>query len=153
MHANLIHLLRPLIHEGASLNAMMVETERYMDPLFPPAIRVKVFKANPLHLLCMHYKHDNLIDILRLFIENGIDVNAKGRKGENALHLLCEKYEHENLIDLVVLLKENNIDLKAKSNEGYTASYILRTKNPAKDKMGRVIDFLPQDDPSNCCLT
>ncbi len=144
-HDNVSHLLRLLIQEGVSINAMATcEVRQFSTVLW-------VWEANPLHLLCESYKHDNLIDLIKLFIQNGIDVNAKYIYGKNVLHLLCEKYEHENLFDLVVLLNKNNIDLKAKTNKGFTASYLLQTNNPSKDKMKRVIDFLPKDDPTTKC--
>lgn len=48
-------------------------------------------EANALHFLLWHYKHDNLIDLVRIFMaENDIDINDQDTFGRNALSLLVQ---------------------------------------------------------------
>jgi ankyrin repeat protein len=71
--------------------------------------------------LCEYYKNENLIDIIRLFIENGIDVNCKDKDGWNALIYLCRFYKNENLVGIIGLLIENEIDVNCTTNNGNNA--------------------------------
>jgi ankyrin repeat protein len=68
--------------------------------------------------LCQNYKNENLIDIVQLFIENGIDVNWKNRAGWNALLFLCKNYVNDNLIEIVRLLIEHGININHTAYEG-----------------------------------
>jgi ankyrin repeat protein len=62
-----------------------------------------------------------LIEIIQLFIENGIDINNKNIFGENAFTLLCGNYKKENLIEIIQLFIENGIDINCKNNKGDNA--------------------------------
>jgi len=66
-------------------------------------VTIKNFEGcTALHYLCEFYAHSNLINLVRLLIGKGIDVNAKiATDGSKALHCLCQYYSHDNLIDLV----------------------------------------------------
>ena len=45
-----------------------------------------------LMLLCIRYKHDNFIDIVRLLVDNGIQVDARGTDdGKTAIDILSER--------------------------------------------------------------
>ena len=52
----------------------------------------------------------NVLEIVRLFVENGVDVNATGT---NTLHWLCCCSKENNLIDIIRLLLENGVDVNA----------------------------------------
>lgn len=68
-------------------------------------------------LLCEHYNYKNLINIARLFIERGVNINEviPIKNGFNALMLLCMQYNHDNLIDIINLFIENGLVINTKS--------------------------------------
>jgi len=73
-----------------------------------------------------YYPHDNLICLVRLLIEKGVDVSVKDPEGWTLLHLLCRNYSNNNLIELVKLLIDNGIDIKAELvDDGLTALHFL----------------------------
>jgi len=81
-----------------------------------------------LSLLCEHYNDDDLIDIIRLFIKKGVNVNEviPNKNGFNALMLLCIQYNHDNLIDIIKLFINHDIDLDARSSDdGWNVLHIL----------------------------
>ena len=83
--------------------------EKHADP------KIKTYSGvTTLLLLCSGCTHHNLIDIARLLIENGVDINAKtpGEDEWTALDLLCLRYAHDNLIGLVELLISKGAVLK-----------------------------------------
>ena len=75
--------------------------------------------------LCLHYKKDNLADIVALLIDGGMDVNCRTNNGWNLLHLLCVFYDKGNLIDIVRLLIEKGIDVNCKQNDRWSALLFL----------------------------
>ena len=83
--------------------------------------------------MCHNYKDDNLIDILRLMIEHGADVNVKTEFHESPLYILCESQrESEKLIDLIRFLIEEGTDVKDMENENNPLLAIC--KNYKKDE-------------------
>ena len=79
------------------------------------------------------------MEIIRLLIENGVDVNAKDDDGDTALHKLCDNYQNENLIEIIVLLIQNKVDVNAKSEKyrehgGYTARKIISKRYNKENK-------------------
>jgi len=82
---------------------------------------------NPVHMLCAWYRGENLIDLLKLFVRNGADVNAKTEYQATPLHVLSQYYKNDNLIDLVKFLIQNGVDVNAKDVDGRTALHLLRT--------------------------
>ena len=97
---NVAHQKLKCLLRNANVMTVNVTTECYVE--------------TPLHLLCKHYKKDNLIDLVALFIQNGADVNAENENGQTPLHLLCKHYKNDNLIDLVKILIEKGADVNAK---------------------------------------
>jgi len=81
--------------------------------------------GNALHFLCRFYKHDNLIDLARPLIENGIDINAQDSDGWNALHFLFGYYNHENLIELVRFFMDKGVDVNAQTKLGWNPLHAL----------------------------
>jgi len=79
-----------------------------------------------LHYLLQHYKHDDLINLVTLLINSGVDVKAKSSDGWTALHILCQKYTHNNLAEIIQLLISNGVDINARTtSKGLTVLHIL----------------------------
>jgi ankyrin repeat protein len=68
--------------------------------------------------VCRFYNKENLIEIVRLLIDNKIDVNSKNNDGWNALHFVCYYSPKSRLFDLVRLLVQHKIDKKVKTTGG-----------------------------------
>jgi ankyrin repeat protein len=73
--------------------------------------------------LCRSYKNDNLIDIIRLLIKNGIDVNCKNIYRNNALTILCPIYKNENLIDVIKLLIKSGFKVSEETRDYFQRNY------------------------------
>jgi len=98
---------------------------------------------NALHLLCASsYKDENLIELIQLLIDGGIDINAQDKEDLNALHhILCSSrnYDYSRgeeettnvmaLVNFVHLLIENKIDTKAKTKSGLCCALQLFYNN------------------------
>lgn len=84
---------------------------------------------NALLKLSRNYGHDNLIQLVELLIERGIDVTATNTDGWNVLHNLCRYYGHGKLFDLILLLKKTNINMEARTKEGYNAFILMNFEN------------------------
>ena len=76
---------------------------------------------NALHILCFHNRDENLFDLIKLLVENGIDINALNSKGSNALHILCVHHKGADLIDIVNYLIDKGIKVKTEENGGWNA--------------------------------
>lgn len=80
---------------------------------------------NPLVIACsqdyVRTGSNDLIDIIRLLIDYGVDVNNKMKDGWNALLSVCRHYRHANLIEIVQLLVSCGIDIHWKTNQGSNA--------------------------------
>lgn len=71
------------------------------------------FGETPLAWFCKVYRSSNLIDLVKILIENGADVKVQGQSRVTPLHQLCVNYKHDNLIDLIQLFKQNGADVDA----------------------------------------
>lgn len=80
---------------------------------------------NALLFLCQYYDKENLIDIIRLLLDQNIDVNSINNEGENALHFVCGNYRKDNSIDIIKLLLDRGIDVNRKTNQRSTALTLL----------------------------
>lgn len=54
-----------------------------------------------IHLCIGNYDHPNLVQIIRLLINYGVDVNRTDRHGRNALHYLVERFKENNNSDMI----------------------------------------------------
>ncbi len=98
-----------------------------------------------LHYLCQCYAHENLLEVAKLLIENGVDVNAKDYSAFrlNAFHYLCHYYPHDNLIKVVQLFINNGLHLAGKVglSEGWT-SLLLLCRCYKKDNLDEIAKLL-----------
>jgi len=82
-------------------------------------------KTNALMFCCIQYKHDNLLEIVQLFIDYQIDVNAVNVSGKSALYLLCEYYHKPNLIEIIRLFIQNGVNLKATTKDEWNVLHCV----------------------------
>jgi len=96
-----------------------------------------------LSLLSENHNEDDLLDIVRLLIRRGANVNHKSwLNGYNALMILCTHYNHERLIDIVLLFIENGVDINATStNDAWNVLHIL-CRYYSNDKLIEIIALL-----------
>jgi len=83
---------------------------------------------NALHYVCMKYDGVNLIEIIELLVDRGIDVNkTEHRLDRNALQLLIEnnRNDERDLFKIVQLFLNKGIDLVHKDANGWTALHYL----------------------------
>ena len=57
----------------------------------------------------MYYKKSNIIDIIRLLLENGVDAHAKDENGSNARDYLHTYYKGDNLNEILSLMGYENV--------------------------------------------
>ena len=69
---------------------------------------------------------ENWVDIIRLFVQKGVDDNAKTSGGWTALHSVCYFYKQRNLIEIIRLFIGNGVEVHAKINGGHSALALLR---------------------------
>jgi len=83
---------------------------------------------NALHYVCMKYDGINLIEIIELLVDRGIDVNRTERTlSRNALQLLIENNRNDrgDLLEIIQLLLNTKIHLAHKDANGLTALHYL----------------------------
>ena len=76
-------------------------------------VKDDMFGSTPLHLAA----YNGHIEISRLLLQNGADVNAKSDDGSTPLHWAAEHGQ----VDILHLLVENGADLEAQDNDGWRA--------------------------------
>lgn len=104
---NSLTMLRLLIDSGANLNLQdktgKTALMRYCRQLTPDLIMMLIKSKNidlniqdkngvtaPIHLLCSNYiSNDEKINIMKLFLDKGIDVNIKDNHDNDLLNMIC----------------------------------------------------------------
>ena len=81
--------------------------------------------------LCRFYQNKNLIGIIELLIQHGIDINCKNNEGWNALIFLCRHYQNKNSIEIIRILIQHGIDVDCKNSKDrmlslYCVSFIKK---------------------------
>lgn len=74
-----------------------------------------------INLACRYYQHDGLIDVLRLLIDRGAQLEHRTANGNNALTLLALNYQQNNMADVIGLLIDAGADVNCKSNKNWNA--------------------------------
>lgn len=79
---------------------------------------------NALHHLCLYYKGVNLLQIIELFHELGVNLNTTtGNNGYAVLHILCEECaDLKGIIEWLILRK---IDLRLKTRDHRNALHLV----------------------------
>ena len=100
-----------------------------------------------LHLVCNHYYN---IEIIKLLLSKGINVNKKNNKGKTCLHLVKDKNTLKLLID-------NDGDINVKNNNGLTCLHSVCDNNVLNLKMIKLliecgIDINEKTNKGNTCL-
>lgn len=97
---------------------------------------------NALLLLCRYHTDENLIEILYLLIDFGIDVRATSNDGWNALLLLSRHYKNENLLHIVqLLIDDGKLDINQRTNFG-TNSLALLCRYYTRGNLVEIIRYL-----------
>lgn len=100
------------------------------------------FGRNALQLLFRSNKRNDLIHIVRAFIEKGINLKYRNKNGWTALHYLCRHYSHDNLIEIAKLMIENGAEGDVKENlDDLTALHLL-CENYNHDNLIELVKFL-----------
>ena len=118
-----------LIEQGIDGKGKCIDKGKYYHPgheLLPLHLKMSVEHGfNALHLLCAYNNNGNLFEkLIRLLIENGIDVNEKTDRGFNALLLLYRNKIELHLLNVVRLLIEKGIEINAKYGDGESALHL-----------------------------
>jgi ankyrin repeat protein len=72
------------------------------------------------------YKHKNILEIIKYFIENQkVNINIRNLGGKNLLILLCLHYPHDNIIDIIKYLVKKGINVNCKDKLDWNALHIL----------------------------
>lgn len=66
-----------------------------------------------LHAFCENNeKKGDLIDVIKLLVENGASIKAKDTGGETAFDYICANYRNENL-KIIEYMIENGFDIRS----------------------------------------
>ncbi|XP_046439709.1 probable serine/threonine-protein kinase irlC isoform X2 [Daphnia pulex] len=119
-----VEIVGLLIQNGANVNSLNCEGENALLIMIDINCQDKN-GSNALTKLSEFYQNENLIEIIQLLIQNGIDVNNKINVRWNALTLLCRHYQNTNLIKIIQLLIQTGIDVNCKTNGSWNALTLL----------------------------
>lgn len=171
-HPNLLELVQLLIQKGADVNknSLAHHEGRSWTPLtclcgnsrLSDQLKIKLAQLllesgadvnstkdawgrTPLHNFFVYCRNDNLVDIIKLLIQNGADVRAKDAFGDTPLHKLMRRNDEKGiLVDLAKLLLDNGADVNAKNNDMWTPLLTLCKFQPENEKLIDVIRLLIQ---------
>ena len=73
----------------------------------------------------MYNVHNDFMEIARLLINSGINVQNENRHRDNALLILCRHFSGHSLLEVVRLLIESGTSLDTVGSYGYTALHSL----------------------------
>ena len=87
-------------------------------------------KQNALLIACQYQSlKNNFVDIIRFFIERGINLSETDSEGRNLLHILCKMCKGEKLANILrVLTEETQLDVNGLDNMAMTPLDIFRQK-------------------------
>ena len=93
--------------------------------------------------MCRYYSGENLIDIVRLLIDNRIEVNAKTKYGSNPFLLLFQNVDlgYMCVLNVARLLIEKKIDTTVVNSNGDNA-LTLACQYHKGEELGEIIRFI-----------
>ena len=84
------------------------------------------YNENVLHLLCLNHSSDEIKDVVRLLIDEGINVHSLDLNMRNPLHnFCCHPWLSESAVEVGEILINSGIDLNAKDYEGNNSFHLL----------------------------
>ena len=106
---------------------------------------------NALGMACRHCQNKNLLDVVRLLLERGIQVNNTNGEGNSALMALCANYgskryqrndkQQKNFIKIVRLLIEYDTNVNLVNNLGANVLHMLCC-NHASENLPEMVQVL-----------
>lgn len=121
------------------LKLLLVEREHHYNPVDINCRDINGWNA--LLYLSRHYPSEDLLQIIHLLIDHGIQVDCKNEDGENALLFLCQYYSNDNLIDIIQLLIQQGIDVDCCDHNGWNALLYL-CLHYSNDNLIAIIELL-----------
>lgn len=73
-----------------------------------------------LHLACRNSRTKSSLDIVKLLLEEGADINCVTRDNHTPLHMIAPNTAHDSHEELIDILVEKGAYIDAKANEGVT---------------------------------
>ena len=114
---NLFEIIEILLNAGININARASDQSTAL-----------------LALATFQLGHRDFIEILRLFIQRGIDVHACYEDGWDVLHILCNLSTFTHLAQAIPMLIEQGIDFEARNNDGQMPVDVLMNRNFKKKR-------------------
>ncbi|KAJ5069352.1 ankyrin repeat [Anaeramoeba ignava] len=104
---SLIQITQYLIAKGADLN-----------------IQTKDRNQTLLHLIFEFHNQENLLEILELLIQSGIDINSPDIDGQTPLHLACQN-KHDNALEIIDYLFGHGANPNSKNAKKQTPLHLI----------------------------
>jgi ankyrin repeat protein len=83
---------------------------------------------------------NNRVEILRLLINRGVDLDWKNKENKNILHFYCRHYKGENFIDIVNVFMESGVKVVS---EGEDARRLINNpKYPNRPNADEIIKLM-----------
>jgi ankyrin repeat protein len=115
-----IDVVKLLIDKGVDVNAKSNDGWKVIMYAYPAHPRLTDGRHMDMTAL-MLASIAGYIDVVKLLIDKGANVNAKNNNGWTALMLVSQIAHQMSHIDLIELLIDKGADVNAKSNDGWTA--------------------------------
>ncbi len=105
---NKLEVAKRLIEKGIDVNAI-----------------VKSVGMNALHFLCEYYRGEHLMEIGKILLDNGVNINALDHQGWNAIICLCNNHKSSETVEMLKFLIESGSDARVKDTWGQTGLHYL----------------------------
>ena len=79
-------------------------------------------------IVCHWSRNLKIVEMLKLLIKEGGEVNQNNEDGNNSLMLICEKSYSDKILSVVELLIAEGVDVHRKNNQGKTAVDLLNER-------------------------
>jgi hypothetical protein len=107
-------------------------------------------KNTPLHFLCIQYdtnvNTDNFFDLIKVFIDNGVDVNMRNNTGSSPLHLICKPKCNIDMtcrLKIIKLFMDHSADPLAMNQSNKSSiNIVLNTTKYTSDEKIKIIKLL-----------